>query len=336
VCSGKAETPGGWTGIGRSVCDFEAGVNREFQRDFVATVSRVSGEPLTLMKSDVPGGTRRCDCLKPAKMLRSSTNMKILWNLPRIFVLVCLLVVSFELHLMGQLNPPPPRTAPPDSGQLPAGTRPGNMAPTGLAANGGSIENGKYINSIYGFSLKTSPGWVVMPSKDAIPLNSDSVDPAIMRAAQLIHPLLIMTENAPLKKSYERKSLQILATRMPREAGLTSAQDYLAYSEKTAKEKGMAVEYVGHPEEVTINGQKLWKIESNETVSGAVQHVEQYVIFRGISLIQFFIVSPDEAGLKEMEPSIQSLEFKPLPQQAAPKRPARKTKPAASPGAKSQ
>jgi hypothetical protein len=28
VCSGKAETPGGWTGIGRSVCDFQAGVNR--------------------------------------------------------------------------------------------------------------------------------------------------------------------------------------------------------------------------------------------------------------------------------------------------------------------
>lgn len=32
MCSGKAETPGGWTGIGRSVCDFRAGVNRSVSK----------------------------------------------------------------------------------------------------------------------------------------------------------------------------------------------------------------------------------------------------------------------------------------------------------------
>jgi hypothetical protein len=45
VCSGKAETPGGWTGIGRSVCDFWAGVNRSVPS---GTSNRPEKEPYLL------------------------------------------------------------------------------------------------------------------------------------------------------------------------------------------------------------------------------------------------------------------------------------------------
>ncbi len=164
--------------------------------------------------------------------------------------------------------------------------------------------------------------------------NADASNPLLK--AQVNRTLLVMTENAPMRRAVERKSLQILATRLMGEQNPESAHNYLIYSQKTAKEKGMAVEYLGDPEEVTINGEKLWKIASNETVSGAQQHVEQYVVARQSILLQFFIVSPTEPGLKELEPVIQSLQFKPITMKPAPKRAAKKPKTTASTTTKSQ
>jgi hypothetical protein len=139
-------------------------------------------------------------------------------------------------------------------------------------------------------------------------------------------PLLIVTENAPLKKSNQRKNIQIIATRLRATAGPTAARDSLAFTQKTVKEKGMDVEFLGDPQEVTINGQKLWKLASNEPSNGVVQHVEQYVTDRESILLQFLLVSPDEAGLKQLEPSIQSLEFKAMAPKAATKEPVKKAK----------
>ena len=197
------------------------------------------------------------------------------------------------------------------------------MTPTGLHETGGSIANDVYSNSIYGFSIKIPPGWVVLPSRGPKVATQDA---ALLKAAQISRPLLVITENAPLKKSNQRKNIQIIATRMRAPSGPTAAQDYLAYSQKTAKEKGMDVEYLGDPQEVTVNGQTLWKLASNEPSNGVVQHVEQYVITRESILLQFFLVSPDEAGLKQLEPSIQSLEFKATTPRTATKGSAKKTK----------
>jgi hypothetical protein len=262
--------------------------------------------------------------------------MKIPLRLLRVCIVIGLLIAGFQLQSFAQSSvPAPPLQRPPS----PPGQRaasPNKFVPTGLEANGGSIANGVYTNSIYGFSLKPPPGWAVVPSKDPSPLKWERSDSPVAKAAQVSHALLVMTENAPLRKSFQRKSLQILATRMLREPGPTSAQDYLAYSQQNAKDKGMAVEYLGSPEEVTVNRQKLWKVASNETTSGAVQYMEQYVITRGMVLLQFFIVSPNEAGLKDLEPTIQSLEFKPLLQNPSPKRSSKKPKPAVGAGAKSQ
>jgi hypothetical protein len=94
----------------------------------------------------------------------------------------------------------------------------------------------------------------------------------------------------------------------------------------------MAVEYLGDPTEVTINGNKFWTIGLNQTVEGAVQHVEQYVTTQGSVLLQFMLVSPDEKGLKDLEPSVRSIEMKPVAERAAAK-PSRKKKPATT-GAK--
>jgi hypothetical protein len=262
--------------------------------------------------------------------------MKIPLKLLRVSIVVGLLITRFQVQSFAQASvPAPPMQKPPAlPGQRTA--PPGKFVPTGLEANGGSIANGVYTNSIYGFSLKPPPGWAVVPSKDPSPLKSEPSDSPVAKAAQVSHVVLVMTENAPLRRSFQRKSLQILATRMLREPGPKSAQDYLAYSQKNAKERGMAVEYLGSPEEVTVNRQKLWKVASNETTSDAVQHVEQYVITRGMVLLQFFIVSPNEAGLKDLEPTIQSLEFKPLLQNPSPKRSSKKPKPAPRAGAKAQ
>jgi hypothetical protein len=256
--------------------------------------------------------------------------MQISGNLPRIWVLVCLL----NLGSLGSLSA---QMASPQATQAAPGAAPGmpssRMTPTGLSATGGAIANDVYSNSIYGFSIKIPPGWVVLPSREP---NVATADAALLKAAQISRPLLVITENAPLKKSNQRKNIQIIATRLRASAGPNAAQDYLAFSQKTAKEKGMEVEYLGDPQEVTVNGQTLWKLASNEPSNGVMQHVEQYVTTRESILLQFFLVSPDEAGLKQLEPSIQSLQFKEMAPTPATKGTAKKAKVAPAAHSKAQ
>jgi hypothetical protein len=263
---------------------------------------------------------------KQEKCYARGQIMSLSLKLSRTFISVCFLIACMQFRSLAQSNAAPlPPQRPPGLGA--AGTRASRMAPTGLEANGGSIAQDVYTNSIYGFSLKTPPGWVVLArGAEGSPTFAD---PALMKQAQVTRTLLVMSENAPVKKSYQRKSLQILATHLLAQSTPTSAQDYLDYSQKTAKEKNLPIEYLGNPEEVTVNGQKLAKLNLNETTNGTVQHIEQYVIIRNSSLLQFFLESPDENGLKDLEPSIQSLQFKEPVQKPSPKRSTRKKKPAA-------
>jgi hypothetical protein len=234
-------------------------------------------------------------------------------------------LVLFEASLAAQSTPVggPPR--PPAQGQQEPQSK---MRPTGLAANGGTISHDVYTNSIYGFSLKLPPGWAVVPPQDPNSLQSESSQPEIMKKAQIVRTILVVTENAPMKKSFQRKSIQIFATRLLGTTSENTPQDYLAFSERNAKEKNMPVEYLGDPTEVEINGQKLWKLSSTDNSQGAAQHVDQYVIARGAILVQFMLVSPDEAGLKDMQPSIQSLQFPTVPKKPAST--AKKKKPAST------
>ena len=239
-----------------------------------------------------------------------------------------MLALCMRLLSAAQSNTTTPAMQQPAAGPPPGpGAQLNRMTPTGLAANGGSLAHDLYTNSLYGFSLKTPPGWAVVPSQNAT-ANLQSTDATVIKAAQLNRTLLIMTENAPLKKPYERKSLQILATHLSTPPTPTAALDYLSFSEKNVKEKGMPVEYAGDPEEVTINGQKFAKVSLKETTNGMVRNVEQYVITRGGSLLQFLLVSPEASGLKELEPSIQSLEFKEPAKQPPSKRTAKGKTPA--------
>jgi len=329
VCAGKAETPGGWSGIGRSVCDFRVGVNHGAA---LMGHRRRTTEPRCATRGTLP-----CDCLGRLKMLVSASNMKILKSLFRNLLGISLFVASLANASPAQSSQTPPLMQRPAGPGAPGATSSSRMQPTGMEKNGGSMTNGVYTNSIFGFSLKPPPGWAVVPSRDPMATNPDAASNPLLKTAHVNRTLLVMTENAPMRRASERKSLQILATRLMGEQNPESAHNYLIYSEKTAKEKGMPVEYLGDPEEVTINGEKLWKITSNETVGGAPQHVEQYVVARQSILLQFFIVSPTEPGLKDLEPVIQSLQFKPMAKTATPaKRAPKKTKTTASAPAKPQ
>jgi hypothetical protein len=259
--------------------------------------------------------------------------MKILWNLPRIFAVVCLLQVAL---FSARMNPQVATTPPTGPGHPPGSPQTSKMTPTGLQANGGSIAKDVYTNSIYGFSMKIPPGWAVVPAREPALPRFGTQDAELLKSAQISRPILVLTENAPLKKSYQRKNIQIIATRLHAPAGPTSAQDYLEYSQKTAKEKSMDVEYLGSPQEVTVHGQTLWKLASKEPTNGVMQHVEQYVITRESVLLQFFLVSPEEAGLKQLEPSIQSLEFKPMTPRTPQKAPGKKAKATPPSGSKPQ
>ena len=242
-------------------------------------------------------------------------------SLAAAFVLAASLA-AFSQALPGPVPSPQGQTAP---GTV--GADKSKMTPTGLAANGGSIAKDLYTNSTYGFSMKVPPGWVVVPSKNPVAPPANAKEAALMQAAQTNHVLLVMTENAPMKKSVERKSLQVVATRLLKTTAPNEGEQYLIYSKHTARERNMPVEYQGDPKEVAINGNKFWTIGLNQTTEGAVQHVEQYVTTQGSILLQFMLVSPDANGLKDMEPWIQSIVMKPLTEKPTPAKPSRRKKP---------
>lgn len=52
------------------------------------------------------------------------------------------------------------------------------------------------------------------------------------------------------------------------------------------------------PAEVTINGRKLWKVAFNETISGAMRHAEKYVTIEEETMLQFFLIGPDEGEVE--------------------------------------
>ena len=241
-----------------------------------------------------------------------------------------LTVISlFSVLGWSQTQPAPTPVVPPRApGSAPhPGVDPSKMAPTGLAANGGAIANDVYTNTLYGFSMKVPPGWVVVPSKSPMAPNPNAKEAALLQqTAQVNRVLLVMTENAPMKKSVQRKSIQIVATRLLKKPGPNEGQDYLFYSKRTAMERGMPVEYPDDPTEVTINGNKFWTIGLIQTTDGATQRVAQYVIMQGTVLLQFLFVSPDEKGLRDMDPSIQSLQVKTINEKPSPTRTARKKK----------
>ena len=216
-------------------------------------------------------------------------------------------------------TPPAPGQAPPPAGQK------ATVLPTGLSASGGSIVNGVYTNSIYGFSLHIPAGWAVIPPQAAkIPQAGTSQPDADRQRTQVV---LVMTENAPLKKSVERKGLQIVSMQLAAPADSSAAEGYIAYSQRMAKEKGMQIEYKGSPEKTTISNQEFVKVALEETSDTSVQHIEQYVTTRGRALLQFFLISPDAAGLQGLEPVMQSLEFKtPTPKKPGPRKPAKPQK----------
>lgn len=227
-----------------------------------------------------------------------------------------------ECHAVGQENAIPPLIRRPEPGApgQPTTNPLNKLAATGLAENGGSIANGVYTNSIYGFSLNIPPGWAVVPPPEPAPVTQDPAKAPIPGTSQTIRMILIVTENAPFKKNYERKSIQVSVLQLGAPAGPNTGRDYLAFAENSAIEKGLKVQYLGSPKAVIINGRKLWKAQLHETINGTVQHIEQYAATEGRTLLQFMLVSPEAEGLKSMHPSMQSLRFQAAAQKVGAKK----------------
>lgn len=251
---------------------------------------------------------RDCNCFG---VVRSATLAFASMRKPTSFFACCYGLLLFASLTHGQTTPQSPQGGALPGGPFPPGDPRNRVMATGMAANGGSILNGVYSNSIYEFSMQIPPGWAVLPTQTARVAGAEGADaqrPEVQK--ELKQVILIMSENAPLKRSVERKQVQIIATKLPTTPGPTAAEGYIAYSQRMAKEKGLPVEFKGSPEKKTIHDQPFSMIELAETTDGSLQHIEQYVTTRGQSLLQFLLISPDENGLKNLEPVIQSVQFK--------------------------
>jgi hypothetical protein len=171
-----------------------------------------------------------------------------------------------------------------------------------------------YSNSIYGFSLTLPLGWPFAPVPKKVEVAvEDKTNSAIAKHLQITRVLMIATENAPFKKGNQRKSIQVVATQLAAKPVAGAEIDFIRFSENAAREKHMRVEYLGEPEELMIHGHKFGKIRLNDSSSaaesGGVLHVEQYVALQNQVMLQFLLVSPDDAGLQDLQPYIQTLKF---------------------------
>lgn len=229
------------------------------------------------------------------------------------FVTRCSGILLFTTLTLGQNPAQSPQTAPVPGSSYPPGDPRNRVMATGMAANGGSIANGVYSNSIYGFSLQIPPGWAVLPTQSAKIAGSESDSERPEVQSQIKQVILIMSENAPMKRSVDRNQVQIIVMHLPNMPGPTAAEGYIAYSQRMAKEKGIPVEYKGSPESTKIHNQSFSKISLEENTEGSMQHIEQYVTTQGQALLQFLLISPNEDGLKTLEPVIQSVQFKAMP-----------------------
>ena len=230
---------------------------------------------------------------------------------PMSFFACCYGLLLFALLTHGQTTPQSPQGGALPGGPFPPGDPRNRVMATGMAANGGSILNGVYSNSIYGFSMQIPPGWPVLPTQTARIAGSEGADaqqPEVQK--ELKQVILIMSENAPLKKSVQRRQVQIIATKLPTAPGPTTAEGFITYSQRMAKEKGLHVDFKGSSEKKTIHDQPFSMIQFTETTDGSLQHIEEYVTTSGQSLLQFLLISPDENGLRTLDPVIQSVQFK--------------------------
>ena len=200
----------------------------------------------------------------------------------------------------------------------------GEESPAKVArADGSTITGNRYWNPYFGFSIELPKGWTIAPQQQVETMQEKNLknlakdDPELQEEAARSRvtstPPLVVIENNASKEGFDRRGFELIASDISGESGPLTGEAYFKAVAQFARDKKLPVEYLGTPEKVTINGKVLWKAKLKEIINGHVQYVRQYVAILKKCAVQYMLIGPDDAGLDELEPIIQSLRFSPSP-----------------------
>jgi hypothetical protein len=192
-----------------------------------------------------------------------------------------------------------------------------------VRSDGSTITGNHYWNPYFGFSIELPKGWTIGPQQEVEAMQQKNMESLTKDAPELkaeaarvrvvSAPPLVVVENDPKKEGFDRRGFELLASDTSGEAGPLSGEAFLKATAQLIREKRLPVEYLGLPEKVLVDGRTLWKAKLKETTNGHVQYVRQYVAILKKCVVQYLLVGPDDAGLEELEPVIQSLRFSSSP-----------------------
>ena len=187
---------------------------------------------------------------------------------------------------------------------------------TPLRPNSGSISANVYTNPYFGFSIAIPEGWKVVQTgvtRAQLEQRLGHVDsgPRSPMPQTSNMPLLTVTANAAEGLGSLQKRFGVVADDLSNQKGMNNTTTVMRWMMMSTQIGSPSLKYLGKPQKVTMGGQEMWKLSWTEPVRGIDQYAVQYLMVEKKHALQFILVSPNEAGLTDVEPIMRSLKFFP-------------------------
>jgi hypothetical protein len=186
-----------------------------------------------------------------------------------------------------------------------------------VSVHSGSISENIYTNPFFGFSIEIPAGWKAADNaglkafaekqKQAM-AKQDPAFTQFARGDEVDSPLLVLGEVEPWKRGPHHRLIQILSTDASARPGRLSAEEFLNYIARMSAEYNLAAKYDETLEKMMLGGRELWKAHFTQS-SNVVWHEAQFAIIEKRHVVQFILMSPDEEGLRTLEPIMKTLHF---------------------------
>lgn len=178
----------------------------------------------------------------------------------------------------------------------------------------GSITGNVYTNPFFGFTFAIPKNWWIVDietvrrgmesNASALANEYPAVRNALDEGVEPSWPELAAIDQDPGSPDLQHHEIKILISDITGAPTRISAVQYLRL---LAVEKVLVL--VGDPEEITINGKGLGRARMKVALNGTVSYILFFVLFEKQFVVTFVFTSPDEAGLVELEPLMQSIRF---------------------------
>jgi hypothetical protein len=214
---------------------------------------------------------------------------------------------------------PSPKEQP--SAQVPPSAQESTKEREVVSVHSGSISENIYSNHFFGFSIEIPVGWkaadnaglkaLAEKQKQAL-AKQDPAFTQFARGDEVESPLLVLGELEPWKGGPHRRLIQILSTDVSARPGPLSAEEFLNFVARMSAEHNLPAKYDETLEKVMLGGRELWKAHFTQS-SSVVWHETQFAIIEKKHVVQFILMSPDEEGLRTLEPVMKTLHFESRP-----------------------